>query len=155
MAPGRFVIVQLGLRKDGAAAAVISLTVPFVMSAGLHYAGCYTQSGGGWGCVQFFLLQPLGIAFEQVVLKVYRRSGVRLGVLEKYVPYVWAVVWFSATNPSFLAEYRYGGVWSTEPIPVSAIRGLSGEGWWCWGTSKDGRVWWNWHESLGGWGIQL
>lgn len=157
-APGRFIISNLSLRKNGPAATAVNFITPFLMSGALHFAGSYSQSGGGWGCVRFFLLQPFGIASERTFLYVYRRfapSSLRSKVLEKYVPYLWTVAWFTIVSPSFFDEYRYGGVWSVEPIPLSVFRGMSGNGWWHWGPSNDGRVWWMWHDSLGGWGIQL
>lgn len=146
------------MRKNGISATAVRLVMPFVMSGGLHFAGCYCQNGGGWGAVQFFLLQPLGIALEQTLLYVYRRfapSSTRSKRLETAVPYLWALIWFTAVSPSFFDEYRYGGVWAVEPIPFSVFQGASGRGWWYWGTSLDGRGWWRWHDSLGGWGIQL
>lgn len=128
------------------------------MSAGLHFACCFTQTGGGLGCVVFFFLQPLGIAFERAFVYVYRRYApyaVRYKALEKATPYLWTVAWFVLVGQYFLDEYRYGGVWGIEPIPVSAVRGLRGDGWVHTSPSIFGGEWWRWHESLGGWGIQL
>lgn len=132
--------------------------MPFAISGGLHFAGCYTQSGGGWGSVRFFLLQPVGILLERIFLHIYRRfvpASMRSAVLETALPYLWTLAWFTAVSPSFFDEYRHGGVWAVEPVPFSVFRGARGDGWWHWGQSPDGRDWWRWHDSLGGWGIEL
>lgn len=105
--------------------------------------------------MRFFLLQPIGIVLEWIFLYIYRRSALRSKRLETILPYLWTLIWFTAVAPSFYDDYRYGGVWAVEPVPISLIRGVSGGGWWHWGKGLDGRNWWEWHDSLGGWGIKL
>lgn len=156
VAPAKFINRKLNLPKGSFAAASVNLTIPFLLSGGLHWAGCFTQSGGGLGTVRFFMLQPFGIAFERIALRLYRRTGLSSPVFEKWVPYVWAFAWFMTVSGSFVDEYRYGGVWCVEPVPVGVARMLYGEAkgeWWYWGHGQHG--WAGWDESLGGWGIRL
>lgn len=155
IAPGRSIISSLGLQKNSAAATTISLVLPFALSGGLHFAGCYTQSGGGWGSIRFFLLQPIGIVLEWILLHIYRRSALRSKRVETILPYLWTLIWFTVVGPTFFDEYRYSGVWAVEPVPFSVFRGARGDGWWHWGKSLDERGWWKWHDSLGGWGIEM
>ncbi|KAI5790292.1 hypothetical protein EDC01DRAFT_728790 [Geopyxis carbonaria] len=118
----------------------VALVAPFAMSAGLHAAGAWSQSFAGWGVTRFFLSQTLAIIFEGVVVTAYKRflrpAGTGRGgtremgrvqtVLEFVVRYAWTVGWFVATSEPFFEEYRWGGLWVTEPVPVSLVRGGGG-----------------------------
>lgn len=134
-APGRCVVSRWGLRQRApAAAAGLRLLGPFVVSAVLHYAGAWTQAGGGWGSARFFLWQPVGVAVEMAVVRwcprcVYEGAG----RVRWWAPYVWVVVWLVLTSGSFFDELRYGGMWALQPVPVSVWKWAAGVGGWCWG----------------------
>lgn len=161
-APAHWAISSLQLDRRGAAAKALGLTIPFGMSAILHFCGCWTQAFAGWGAVQFFLVQPLGILFESAVMAAYVRfvrpveprgqpgGGGRawwwpwLEMAEKVAMYLWAVAWFVVTSEGLLEEYRWGGFWSVEPLPFSLWRRLMGERGGVWDTALGGRPWWRW-----------
>jgi len=157
-APVHSVISSLHLDSKGITATALMLTIPFCMSAILHFSGCWTQSSGGWGAARFFLVQPLGIVFETIMAMGYRRllrpenRSVWLSRGETVAVYLWAVVWFVVTSESFFEEYRWGGLWVVEPIPFSFWRWMKGERWKVWATANGGRGWWRWADGLeGGW----
>ncbi|KAF8537160.1 hypothetical protein BDD12DRAFT_888419 [Trichophaea hybrida] len=163
-APVRGIVDFFGLK--GGFEAALMLTIPFCVSAVLHFCGCWTQSSGGWGAARFFLVQPLGIVFETVVAEGYKlflrpeKSSRWLVRGETVLVYLWAVVWFVVTSESFFEEYRWGGLWVVEPIPFSFWRWMRGERWTVWVTAEGGRAWWRWANGLeggllGDWGIVI
>jgi hypothetical protein len=137
-APAHWVVSVLGI-EGTTAAKTLHLIIPFVCSAILHFAGCWTQAFGGWGAARFFLLQPLGIVVESLLMRGRRRW---------WAWYLWATVWFVVTAVPFFEEYRWGGLWVVEPIPASVMRGRTD----LWTTQPGGRAWWRWaRPGEGGW----
>lgn len=137
---------------------VAATLTAFACSATLHWAGCWTQSYGGWGAIRFFALQPLGVAFETAVLAGLWRPLTRVlriqdftvtKLLESLVGYAWTVAWFVVTSQSFLEEYRWGGLWTVEPVPGSFVKAATGQGaFWRWASpDENGRGWWRWADS--------
>ncbi|KAH0610087.1 uncharacterized protein H6S33_012633 [Morchella sextelata] len=161
-APARCVVRRCGLGRGSPAAAVMQLGWPFALSAAMHYGGAYTQAGGGWGSARFFLWQPVGVGIEMAVVRwcprcVYEGEGVVQGWVRRWGPYVWANMWFVVTSGSFFEEVKYGGMWAMQPVPVSVWKWVAGVGAWCWGreTPVGWRGWWEWDESMGGWGVRI
>ncbi|KKK16660.1 hypothetical protein ARAM_005764 [Aspergillus rambellii] len=133
----------------------IMTLVAFGISGLMHSAGSYTQLGDTQpvsGTFLFFLLQAVGIFVQEL--------------------YSWAVApWLSGKNcppaPTWLSraanagfvlgwllfsgryiadDFARGGIWLTEPLPFSLVRGLSGQGWLCWQSAwfeyyDDGTYW--------------
>jgi Sec-independent protein secretion pathway component TatC len=58
---------------------------------------------GNWstgGSFAFFMLQPLGIAFETVITNVFCRVGIQMHWrISRMVGFVWVLLWFSYTVP--------------------------------------------------------
>ncbi|KAI5854713.1 hypothetical protein BZA05DRAFT_466843 [Tricharina praecox] len=156
-APAGWLVQELRLAPSGGVAALLYATVPFAASAALHFAGCWTQSNGGFGAARFFLLQPLGILLEAAVARGWRRVGGHVPWLEKASPYVWTTVWMCVTSTSFFEDYRWGGVWTVEPIPFSVIRGRTD----LWVSKQDSGWLVRWVDSaeqggvMGSWGVLL
>ncbi|KAA8893713.1 hypothetical protein FN846DRAFT_498471 [Sphaerosporella brunnea] len=146
-APGDGLVARLSLPPHSLAAKIIALTLPFVFSGALHFAGCWTQSLGGWGAVQFFLLQPLGIVLESYCCCFRPRPR---GAVAKVLMYLWALAWFAATATPFFEDYRWGGLWVVEPIPVSVIRWRAD----LWMSQPGERGWGRWADG-GGYGVVL
>ncbi|TGZ85174.1 hypothetical protein EX30DRAFT_368280 [Ascodesmis nigricans] len=128
--------------------------VPFFLSSLLHFLGVWTASlpNRGWGAFQFFLLQPLGVFIETPLLQLRSSStGTRRQIL-KVMVYIWTVTWLVITARGFFEEYRWSGLWWTEPVPFRWI-GEGGKLTWRWGGQ-----WMRWaHGAEGGiagdWGI--
>lgn len=117
--------------------------VAFCLSGALHAAGSYTQYANTKplsNTLLFFFLQAVGITVQTFLAKV---------VLPKMIPYrfprwmrratnfAFAFVWSIVSGPFLADDLARGGVWLTEPIAFSPLRGLgviSGaeKGWWCW-----------------------
>jgi hypothetical protein len=59
---------------------------------------------------------------------------------------LFAAGWLALTGPLLVDDFARCGVWLFEPVPVSLVRGLTGQGWWCWGGRWvgwwQGRYWW-------------
>jgi len=157
-APASWIVDRLGLARAGVAATIVNSTVPFAASALLHFLGCWTQSFGGFGAARFFLVQPVGILLETAAAQLWRRCGGNAPAIEKALPYLWTVFWLCATSSSFFEDYRWGGVWTVEPIPVSIIRSRAD----LWITSKPESGWlFRWARTaeeggaLGRWGVLI
>ncbi|KAL7266714.1 hypothetical protein RUND412_010730 [Rhizina undulata] len=152
-APAAWIIRNCGVERRGLLAQMLRLWIPFVMSGILHLAGNWTNASCGLGSFRFFLLQPMGILIEAGFVRIYSACVDRRGKerVEKVLKFLWTLAWFVVTSQSFIAEYRYGGLWLSEPVPVSVWRGIKGEGWWTWGVAEDGRGWWSWD----GWKIVM
>ncbi|KAF8426999.1 hypothetical protein EV426DRAFT_715257 [Tirmania nivea] len=137
----------------------------FALSGLLHYWGIRTKvdgdvRGGGWGCLLFFLIQPLGIAIEMAARGLWSkftgptRRGMAMRVAEAAVAWAWVLGWFAWTSPWFFDELAWIGVWRVEAAPVS----LWQEGWWRWGAARDEGGewgWWEWSDGGRGWGIVI
>jgi hypothetical protein len=54
--------------------------------------------------------------------------------------------WLYTTGPFLTDDFARSGVWLFEPLPVSFMRGLTGQGWWKWGGRwagwSDRPEWW-------------
>ncbi|KAJ2919970.1 hypothetical protein MD484_g490, partial [Candolleomyces efflorescens] len=79
--------------------ALINLYTAFLISATIHYLGDYAVLKD-WtgGSMVFFMLQPVAITFEILVLRIFRATGIRVpGWLAKTLGYTWVLVWFTVT----------------------------------------------------------
>ena len=160
--------VVLGM---GAAGNWVKVLGVFTLSGVLHFWGVRTkvdvENGGGWGCLLFFVVQPLGMVAETIVrgawtrfIRPMRREDGSAGekvlrLVEMAVGWVWTLAWFACTSGWFFDEMTWGGVWRVEPTPVS----LWQKGWLRWGPHSDeiggSWGWWEWSEGGAGWGVVL
>lgn len=53
---------------------------------------------------------------------------------------LFVAAWLWVTGPLLADDFARCGVWLFEPLPVSLLRGVMGEGWWMWGGRWAG--WW-------------
>lgn len=154
---GRWILSLLPQRlatNNNIRRAVIAF-VAFSLSGLLHAFGSYTQLGDTrpLGPFMFFILQAVGITIEDTFKRI---------ILPSVLPYklprwlrwtgnvLFVYFWLTTTGGYAADDFARGGMWTTEPIPVSPIRGLDlgvqGEGWWCWKEPWFRRIrgeqWW-------------
>lgn len=144
---------RLATRHD-----VRRVTVPFVafsLSGLLHACGSYAQFAdtNPRDPFMFFILQAVGVLIEDI----FKRA-----ILPTLLPFrlprwlrgggnfLFAFSWLFFSGHYIADDFARGGVWITEPIPFSPLRGLElgvkGEGWLCWKEqwfrSFKGDGWW-------------
>ena len=157
----------------GRATSLLLLMGTFALSGILHLYGVHTATGaGGWGCIVFFVVQPLAILAENAVAHIWAAAALRVGggavggrvgkskrIFELAVAYVWTITWLAYTSQWFFEDLAWGAAWRVEAAPVSLWRGALGEGWFRWGVHRDaaGAEWGWWEWSLGGrgWGVVI
>jgi len=101
----KFLIKNLHLSPGGTLSSCITLLLSFFISGVIHACGdlmVFRDFVTG-GSFVFFMLQPLGIAIETVVIVVFRRIGVQIHWrILRVVGFVWVLLWFSYTVPILL-----------------------------------------------------
>ncbi|RAL10025.1 wax synthase family protein [Aspergillus homomorphus CBS 101889] len=124
--------------------------VAFALSGLVHSCGSYAQiehTTPAHGPMRFFLLQAVGFVVQGLVANLLVPRGVR-----RAANLAFAVGWLYLTAPAIVDDFARGGLWLTEPLPVSLFRGLGigvheeDRGWWCWGLPwfaywDDGSYW--------------
>ncbi|PQE19371.1 membrane bound O-acyl transferase family-domain-containing protein [Rutstroemia sp. NJR-2017a BVV2] len=96
----------LRLEKGSFASKYTQLWVAFVVSVSFHHLGAITGNfeDGGYHQACFFLLQPVGIMFEDFVIWYCARLGLRESTLTKRVGYLWVFAWFLWSLRFFIAS---------------------------------------------------
>ena len=125
--PTNAIINKLRIRKRGLIAGSLGLIIPFLISGAIHACGSYTL----WGetrpinALTFFLLQPVGIALQIIGSWSLRQ----LNLLNKIPPHVrkatnvaFTVFWLLLTFPLLADDFAKGGLWFTEPFPISVLQ---------------------------------
>ena len=148
-------VLSLPLDTQGPTTKALRLSLPFVISGFIHGCGSYTL----WGDTQpmravlFFILQPLGIAVQSAhAMAIDRVMGSNIASIHmKGVSNVISTAtFFLLTFPLLADDFAKGGLWLSEPFPISAMQSLrlgspqrtrplwlnSGIGWY------SGRSWW-------------
>ncbi|KAL4807788.1 membrane bound O-acyl transferase family-domain-containing protein [Aspergillus unguis] len=133
---------------------IITMLVAFTISGLIHGFGSYTQLGEEncpSGPFLFFALQAVGIFVQDIWCRLVVNSLFSHGVsLPPWfrrlgnVAFVLGWLFFSGTH--IADDFATGGMWLTEPLPFSPIRGLLGQGWLIWKTPwlehyDDGTYW--------------
>lgn len=147
---GRWVVLQLGLEPGARGARTVVTLVAFLMSSVLHASSTLTLWGETrpWLDVRFFPPQPVGIWLQGLVQGALGQRYREKWEAKWTVNAVTSLLWFWAMMPLLAEDLAAGGVWLSEPIPVSPLRGLGfGTGfgmpkkWWCWRGQ-----WFSWNE---------
>ncbi|RAH77370.1 hypothetical protein BO86DRAFT_223504 [Aspergillus japonicus CBS 114.51] len=134
--------------------------VAFGLSGLVHSCGSYAQiveTSPARGPLRFFLLQAVGFIVQGVGAHVLvpRLVGAKHPLprgFRRAANLVFAVGWLYFTAPVIADDFARGGLWLTEPLPVSPLRGLGigvreeDSGWWCWSSPwfrywDDGTYW--------------
>ena len=122
---------------------IVMTLFAFTISGTIHACGSYTQFADTKplsGPLLYFFLQAVGILIQNVFARVLlpnispcefprwiRRAG----------NFAFSYTWLMVSGPLIADDFTKGGVWLTEPVPISFFRGLGligngDEGWWCW-----------------------
>ena len=136
----------LGLKQKSTLGSLVRVLTAFICSGALHACASYTTLGNTRpmeGAFAFFALQPIGIIAQRAFTGWIRKQGLRekmptsiRGVGNVLVVLVWCWV----TGPLVADDFAAGGIWLFEPLPISPIRGMMGQGWLRWDGS-----WVRWH----------
>ncbi|TFK62057.1 hypothetical protein BDN72DRAFT_827867 [Pluteus cervinus] len=94
----------LGFKPGTSGSSYIQLYVAFALSAVIHSVGDRMVGLEYTGCsAPFFMSQAIAITFEDMVIAVVRRRGVKIPpTVAHLVGYIWVFVWFSVSLPWFL-----------------------------------------------------
>lgn len=120
---------------------IITTLVAFAISGTIHGAGSYTQLGEHTrpvsGTFLFFMLQGVGIFVEDICSRFVLASSAALGLgaprwLRRLGNMAFVLGWLFISGTRIADDFARGGMWLTEPLPFSLIRGLMGRGWLCW-----------------------
>ena len=132
--------------RDKAKVKVLGTTVAFVLSGLLHAAGSWTSLGRTqlWRPMLFFALQGVALMGEGGVLGILRKQELARGmpvVVRRAVKFGFVLAVLCLTSPLLCDDFARSAIWLFEPVPISLIRGIKGEGWWRW----TGQLLW-WHS---------
>ncbi|KAL5342936.1 membrane bound O-acyl transferase family-domain-containing protein [Aspergillus crustosus] len=134
---------------------VTTTLIAFGISGLIHGTGSYTQMGHKThpisGPFLFFILQAVGIFFQDTFARIVLSQLKGLGVtpprsLRRLGNAVFVLVWLFFSGSRIADDFARGGLWLTEPLPISFLRGAMGRGWSCWQTPwfeyyDDGTYW--------------
>lgn len=141
-----------GLEKKSQNATLLRVAVAFACSGILHACASYATLGDTrpiYGPLGFFLLQPVGIIVQRVVSGWMKSRGLRARIparLRAIGNLVVVAVWCYVVGPIVADDFAATGIWLYEPLPLSPLRALRGDGLWRWG----GR-WVRWYSADGWW----
>lgn len=116
---------------------LIHLGVAFSLSGLMHAAASYTQIADTKpsGPFLFFIVQVPGVISQEFLRRMLVTRGAPTNV-QRTLNFAFVVAWFMLTGGLIADDLARGGVWLTEPIPVSPLRGLGfgaeDEGWLVW-----------------------
>ena len=129
ISPANALVDRLEIPRRGFIARGIRLIIPFAISGAIHAAGSYTM----WGATRpidsflFFVLQPVGIAIQILGSLCLTRLNLGKNIpmdVRKAANVLFAVIWLLKTFPLLCDDFARGGLWLTEPFPVSVLQML-------------------------------
>ena len=125
--PTNAIINKLRIPRRGVVARSLGLVIPFLISGAIHACGSYTI----WGetrpinAFTFFLLQPVGIALQIIGSWSLRQLNLMNNIpphVRKTTNVAFTVFWLLLTFPLLADDFAQGGLWLTEPFPVSVLQ---------------------------------
>ena len=121
-AHGNFLANGLYLPK-GMITTYFILFTAFFISGLMHATGDYmlSQNFSETTSIQFFLLQAVGITFEDAVIALAQRLGYKESNAFKLFGFVWVFAWFAFSLPMWLDPQMHAGALD-EGIQVGLIR---------------------------------
>lgn len=135
---------------------IITTLVAFGISGLIHGSGSYTQLGENTrpatGTFLFFILQAVGVFVQDLWARVVVAQLTRSGLapprwLRRTGNVAFVLGWLFFSGYRIADDFANGGMWLTEPLPFSLLRGLMGQGWLCWRTP-----WFKYHDDGTFWG---
>lgn len=136
---GEFAGRITGWEQKSQKGTLLRVVVAFACSGTLHACAAYTALGDTRpisGAFVFFMLQPVGIVAQRLVAGWMRSTGVRAKMpawLRGMGNLILVAVWCYVVGPVAADDFAATGVWLYEPLPISPIRALRGDGLWRWG----------------------
>lgn len=129
--------------------------VAFGVSGAIHGFGSYTQLSNETRPITetflFFILQPVGMFIQDIwnltVVAQLNRNGLSPPRwLRRIGNVAFVISWLLFSGNRIADDFAKGGMWLTEPLPISPLRGLIGQGWNCWQAPwferhDDGTFW--------------
>ncbi|KAI9041652.1 wax synthase family protein [Aspergillus affinis] len=123
--------------------------IVFSLSGLIHASGSYTQfeeTRPLSGTFLFFLLQGAGLLIQDLASRILPSKSLPRWLC-RTANASFAFGWLVFSGGYIADDFSKGGLWLTEPLPLSLLRGLGlglgveGEGWWCW--SEPWFKWWD------------
>ncbi|KAI0642388.1 membrane bound O-acyl transferase family-domain-containing protein [Trametes meyenii] len=120
---GKFAVRALRIPRGTFLSSQIQIYTAFALSSLLHALGDLMLGPEHFGrSVPFFVANALAITFEDVVIALARRVGIREGGATRLLGYVWVVGWFAWSAPSYVQWMFESGVGYHEILPYSPTR---------------------------------
>jgi hypothetical protein len=141
-----------GLSKKSQLGAMLRVVAAFACSAVLHCYAAYStlrNTKSISGSFAFFMLQPVGNVGQRALSAWLKKTGVREKIpkwLRGLGNMIVVLVWCCLTGPLVADDFAATRLWLCEPVPVSFIRGVKGDGWWRWGGH-----WMRWYAAESWW----
>ncbi|KAH9915213.1 uncharacterized protein B0H18DRAFT_1042173 [Fomitopsis serialis] len=113
----------LGLQPGTWVSSYTQLYVGFAVSGFLHCGGDLMVDPSLFGAsFPFYISQAVAITFEDAVIGIVRRTGVKFPQpLARVVGYAWAILWLCISAPWHINWTLKAGVVDTVRVPVSLI----------------------------------
>ena len=111
----------LKLKRGTGLSAYVQAVTAFFVSAIVHMAGDHSIHNTYGPTLRFFLLQPVAIAFESVIIRVFWsfRFDSRIW---RPVGYIWVYMWFSWCAPPWLDSISaHGGNMRTKVVMLKLL----------------------------------
>lgn len=145
---GEFAGRVTGWEKKSQKGTLLRVAVAFACSGLLHACASYTTLGDTrpiYGSFIFFMLQPVGIIAQRAVSGRMKSAGLRARIpawLREIGNLVIVALWCYIVGPIVADDFAATGIWLYEPLPISPMRALRGDGWWRWGG-----LWARWYSA--------
>ncbi|KAM6492380.1 Membrane bound O-acyl transferase family domain containing protein [Amanita muscaria] len=81
---------------------IVQIFIAFLISAAIHITADLIFFGKGSGAVYFFLSQPAGVVFEDIIARTIGAStrwNLIDPVIRRFLGYLWVLTWFILTTP--------------------------------------------------------
>ena len=125
--PANAIVSALDIQRQHLLARAIKIIVPFLVSGAIHATGSYTM----WGDTRpinsflFFALQPAGIGLQIVGTWTLYWLTLMPRIpwhVRKATNLAFTVIWLLSTFPLLADDFARGGLWLTEPFPISVLQ---------------------------------
>lgn len=113
------------IRRGTLTSKYLQLYLAFIASACLHHLGAWnspdSSGANNWRQATFFLIQPIAISFEDFVIYLGKKAGIKKSWKTKLLGRVWTFAWFTYSL-RFIVAFHYGALIMEIPIIPSFFR---------------------------------
>ncbi|KAH7403741.1 hypothetical protein BKA64DRAFT_459639 [Cadophora sp. MPI-SDFR-AT-0126] len=115
---GRIVKQLFGLKKGSFGSRYSQIWIAFLISTSTHHAGAVVGlfDDGGFYQMLYFMMQPVGIMVEDLVIYLGKKMGWEERVWAKRVGFLWVIVWFS-WSLRFIVAYQPSSWFESHVLP--------------------------------------